>query len=218
MKKNLLFFAALALNVSAFAQQQDPVLMRINNKDVTRSEFEYIYNKNNSNNELDKKTLDEYVDLFVNFKLKVAAAEEAGLDTTKAFNNEFNGYRQQLAKSYLTDASVDEANALATYNRLKENVEASHLLIRLQPNATPEQVTDAYNKAERARQRIINGEPFDKVAREVSEDPSVAQNGGYLGYFTALQMIRPFEDVAYSLKVGEIYKRWFISPVFKRMY
>ncbi|RGN46021.1 MULTISPECIES: peptidylprolyl isomerase [unclassified Bacteroides] len=204
MKKNLLFFAALALNVSAFAQQQDPVLMRINNKDVTRSEFEYIYNKNNSNNELDKKTLDEYVDLFVNFKLKVAAAEEAGLDTTKAFNNEFNGYRQQLAKSYLTDASVDEANALATYNRLKENVEASHLLIRLQPNATPEQVTDAYNKAERARQRIINGEPFDKVAREVSEDPSVAQNGGYLGYFTALQMIRPFEDVAYSLKVGEI--------------
>ena len=128
--------------------------MRINNKDVTRSEFEYIYNKNNSNNELDKKTLDEYVDLFVNFKLKVAAAEEAGLDTTKAFNNEFNGYRQQLAKSYLTDASVDEANALATYNRLKENVEASHLLIRLQPNATPEQGVGGRRACEdRARPR-----------------------------------------------------------------
>lgn len=204
MKKNLLFFAALALNMSAFAQQQDPVLMRINNKDITRSEFEYIYNKNNSNNELDKKTLDEYVDLFVNFKLKVAAAEEAGLDTTKAFKTEFNGYRQQLAKSYLTDSSVDEANALETYNRLKENVEASHILIRLQPDATPEQVTDAYNRAERARQRIVDGEAFDKVAREVSEDPSVAQNGGYLGYFTAQQMIRPFEDAAYNLKVGEI--------------
>lgn len=204
MKKNLLFVAALALSTSAFTQQPDPVLMRVNNKDITRSEFEYIYNKNNSNNELDKKTLEEYVDLFVNFKLKVAAAEEAGLDTTTAFKKEFNGYRQQLAKSYLTDASVDEANAMDTYNRLKENVEASHILIRLQPDATQEQVTDAYNRAERARQRVLDGEAFDKVAREVSEDPSVAQNGGYLGFFTAMQMIRPFENAAYNLKVGEI--------------
>lgn len=204
MKKNLFFTAALTLATCAFAQQSDPVLMRINDKDITRSEFEYIYNKNNSNNELDKKTLDEYVDLFVNFKLKVAAAENAGIDTTKAFKNEFNGYRQQLAKAYLTDESVDENNALEVYNRLKENIEASHILVRISPEATEEEVNDAYNKAERARQRILNGEAFDKVAREVSEDPSVAQNGGYLGYFTALQMVFPFEDAAYNLKVGEI--------------
>ena len=204
MKKNLFLIAALSLNFGVFAQQADPVLMRINDKDITRSEFEYIYNKNNSNNELDKKTLDEYVDLFVNFKLKVAAAEEAGLDTTKAFRNEFQGYRQQLTKAYLTDESVDEANALEVYDRMKENVEASHILIRLAPNATEEEVTDAYNRAERARQRILNGEAFDKVAREVSEDPSAAQNGGYLGYFTALQMVYPFEDAAYKLKNGEL--------------
>ena len=204
MKKNFFLIAALTLSVSAFSQQPDPVLMKINNKDITRSEFEYIYNKNNSNNELDKKTLDEYVDLFVNFKLKVAAAEAAGIDTTKAFKNEFQGYRQQLAKSYLTDDSVDEQNAKEVYDRLKENIEASHILIRVAPDASKAEVDDAYNRAERARQRILNGEAFDKVAREVSEDPSAAQNGGALGYFTALQMVYPFEEAAYKMKVGDI--------------
>lgn len=204
MKKNLSLLAAWALGLSVWAQQSDPVLMRINGKDITRSEFEYIYNKNNSNNEIDKKTLEEYVDLFVNFKLKVAAAEEAGLDTTAAFRKEFRGYRQQLAKNYLTDSSVDEANALLSYNRMKENLEAWHLLIRLEKDASPEQVQDAYNRAERARQRVLNGESFEKVAREVSEDPSVQKNGGYLGYFTAMQMVRPFEDAAYALQPGEI--------------
>lgn len=204
MKRSFLFWAALAVGATTMAQQADPVLMRINEKNITRSEFEYIYNKNNSNNELDKKSLDEYVDLFVNFKLKVAAAEEAGLDTTLAFKKEFNGYRQQLAKSYLTDASVDEANALLSYNRMKENVEAWHILIRLQPNATDEQVDEAYNKAERARQRILDGEDFATVAKAVSEDPSAQQNGGYLGYFTGMQMVRPFEDAAFALKVGEV--------------
>jgi peptidyl-prolyl cis-trans isomerase SurA len=180
--------------------------MRINNKDITRSEFEYIYNKNNSNNELDKKSLDEYVDLFVNFKLKVAAAEAEGVDTTRAFRDEFLGYRQQLAKSYLTDESIDEANARVIYERLKENVETSHILIRCKPDANPEDTLTAYRKAERTRQRILNGEDFEKVAREVSEDPSVKQNGGNLGYFTALQMVAPFEDAAYSLRNGEISK------------
>ena len=187
MKKNFIFLAAFAFGLSVFAQQQDPVVMRINNKDITRSEFEYIYNKNNSNNEIDRKSLDEYVDLFVNFKLKVAAAEDAGIDTTQTFINELGGYRKQLAKPYLTDSSVDDANAREAYDRLKENVEAWHILVKVSPNASKEEQEDAYNKAERARQRIVNGEAFDKVAREVSEDPSAAQNGGYLGYFTSMQ-------------------------------
>jgi len=206
MKRKIILFAGLALSAYAFSQQKDQVLMKINNKDITRSEFEYIYNKNNSNNELDKKSLDEYVNLFVNFKLKVSAAESEGVDTTKAFRDEFMGYRQQLAKSYLTDDSVDEANALSIYERLKENVEASHILIRCKPDATPEDSLEAYHKAERARQRILKGEDFEKVAREVSEDPSVKQNGGSLGYFSALQMVTPFEDTAYSLKNGEVSK------------
>ncbi|BEG99689.1 peptidyl-prolyl cis-trans isomerase [Bacteroides sedimenti] len=180
--------------------------MKINNKEITRSEFEYIYNKNNSNNGLDKKTLNEYVDLFVNFKLKVAEAEAEGVDTTKTFLNEFLGYRQQLTKPYLTDDSIDEAYARQIYDRLKENVEASHILIRCKPNATPQDSLNAYNKAERARQRILKGEDFEKVAREVSEDPSVKQNGGKLGYFTAMQMVTPFEDAAYALKAGGLSK------------
>ncbi len=206
MKKEIILFVGLTLSTCAFSQQKDQILMRINNKDITRSEFEYIYNKNNSNNELDKKSLDEYVDLFVNFKLKVAAAEGEGVDTTRAFRDEFLGYRQQLAKSYLTDESIDEANARVIYERLKENVETSHILIRCKPDATSEDTLAAYRKAERARQRILNGEDFEKVAREVSEDPSVKQNGGNLGYFTALQMVAPFEDTAYSLRNGEVSK------------
>lgn len=206
MKRKIILFAGLALSAYAFSQEKDQVLMKINNKDITRSEFEYIYNKNNSNNELDKKSLDEYFNLFVNFKLKVTAAEAEGVDTTKAFRDEFMGYRQQLAKSYLTDDSVDEANARSIYERLKENVEALHILVRCKPDATPKDSLEAYRKAERARQRILNGENFEKVAREVSEDPSVKQNGGNLGYFTALQMVTPFEDVAYSLKNGEVSK------------
>ncbi len=204
MKKSLILISVFSFSLLSFAQGQDPVLMKINGKDITRSEFEYIYNKNNSNNELDKKTLEEYVDLFVNFKLKVAAAEDAGLDTTKAFKSEFQGYRQQLVKPYLTDESVDEKNALEVYNRLKENVEASHILVRVAPDASEVEINEAYNKANKARQRILKGEAFDKVAREVSEDPSVAQNGGYLGYFTAMQMVYPFEDAAYNLKIGEV--------------
>lgn len=204
MRRKIILLTLLAFNLCVFAQQQDPVLMRINNKNVTRSEFEYIYNKNNSNNELDKKTLDEYVDLFVNFKLKVAAAEASGIDTTKAFRDELSGYRQQLIKPYLTNDSVDQASALEVYNRLKENIEISHILITVKPNASAQDTLDAYNRAERARQRIENGEPFEQVARLVSEDKSVRQNGGYLGYFTALQMVYPFEDAAYKLKIGEV--------------
>jgi len=206
MRKDIVLFAGLALSTCAFAQQKDQVLMKINNKDITRSEFEYIFNKNNSTNELDKKSLDDYVNLFVNFKLKVAAAEAEGVDTTKNFRDELQGYRHQLTKSYLTDDSVDVAYAREMYNRLKENVEASHILVRCKPDATPEDSLNAYHKAERARQRILKGEDFEKVAREVSEDPSVKQNGGNLGYFTALQMVAPFEDVVFSLKKGEVSK------------
>src|SRR5664280_2799638 len=101
--------AFLALSGSLFAQAADPVLMTLNGSPVLRSEFEYIYNKNNSNNSLDKKTLDEYVDLFVNFKLKVEEAKAQGIDTTSSFINELSGYRSQLTKPYLTESSVDDA-------------------------------------------------------------------------------------------------------------
>ena len=108
--------------------QDDAILMTINGKDVTKSEFEYIYNKNNKQ-QVDIKTLDEYLPLFVNYKLKVDAAEKAGIDTTQAFIKEFDGYRRELAKPYLTDRTVEENLLKEAYTNYCKNVEISHILI-----------------------------------------------------------------------------------------
>lgn len=136
----------LLISSSLAAQVNDPVLMTINGNPVYKSEFEYIYNKNNSNNFLDKKTLDEYVDLFINFKLKVEEAKAQGIDTTAAFINELKGYRAQLAKPYLTDQKLEEALIKEAYDRMKEDVEVSHILVRIPQNATPADTLTAWNK------------------------------------------------------------------------
>lgn len=203
MKKILLLGLALSFAFSIHAQD-DPVLMEINGKPVKRSEFEYIYNKNNSNNAVEKKSLDEYVDLFVNFKLKVAEAEAQGLDTTKNFINEFRGYRSQLAKSYLTDPEVDEAYIRSIYEHMKEDIEASHILIDCPMDASPADTLAAYNKAMEVYNLLKKGTDFAETAKKYSDDPSVKQNDGQLGYFSALQMVPAFEDAAYALKPGEI--------------
>jgi len=183
----------------------DPMLMKINGKPVLKSEFEYIYNKNNSNNSLDKKTLDEYVDLFVNFKLKVEEAKAQGIDTTKSFINELSGYRSQLTKPYLTDAKVDESVLQEAYNRMKEDVEVSHILIRVQQNASPTDTLAAWNKITAIAKRLEK-EDFAKVAKEVSEDESAKDNNGNIGWITAFRTVYPFETMAYNTKPGTISK------------
>jgi peptidyl-prolyl cis-trans isomerase SurA len=196
--------ALLFLGITA-TLANDPVLMKINGKPVSKSEFEYIYNKNNSNNSLDKKTLDEYVDLFVNFKLKVEEAKAQGLDTTKSFINELAGYRSQLTKPYLTDAKVDESVLQEAYNRLKEDVEVSHILIRIQQNASPADTLAAWKKINAIAKRIEK-EDFAKVAKEVSEDESAKENNGYIGWVSAFRTVYPFETMAYNTKPGTISK------------
>ena len=181
----------------------DPVLMKINGKPVLKSEFEYIYNKNNSNNALDKKTLGEYVDLFVNFKLKVEEAKAQGIDTTKSFINELAGYRSQLTKPYLTDANVDENVLREAYERTKEDVEVSHILIRLSQNPLPNDTLEAWKKIQNIRKRLEK-EDFAKVAAEVSEDQMAAENKGYIGFVTAFRTVYPFETMAYNTPVGKI--------------
>lgn len=195
---------ALAFVLSASAQDDDPVLMEINGKPIKRSEFEYIYNKNNSNNVSEKKNLDEYVDLFVNFKLKVAEAEALGLDTTRSFINEYKNYRGQLAKSYLTDKEADEEFVRRIYSHMSENVEASHILIECGENVSPSDTLAAYNKAMEVYNLLKNGADFTETAKKYSDDPSVVRNGGALGYFGALQMVPDFENAAYDLQPGEI--------------
>ena len=186
----------LCINLKA----QDEVLMTINGEPITKSEFEYIYNKNNSDNAIDKKTLDEYVELFVNFKLKVAEAKAQGLDTTKTFKRELNGYRKQLAKPYLTDAELEDALFQEAYSHFSEDCEVSHILIKTEGDDT----LTSYNKALEVIARLNAGEDFGKVADETSADQSVARNHGYLGWFTALQLVWPFEKAMYDLPLNQI--------------
>ena len=193
--------AFLALSGSLFAQASDPVLMTINGKPVVKSEFEYIYNKNNTNNSLDKKTLDEYVDLFVNFKLKVEEAKAQGIDTTSSFINELASYRSQLTKPYLTDVKVDEAILHEAYDRSKEDLDVSHILIRVTLNATPADTLKAWNQINTIYKRLQK-EDFAKVAKETSEDQSLKESGGHVGWISALNTVYPFETTAYNTPVG----------------
>ena len=191
----------LALSVGSFAQTYDPVLMTINGKPVLKSEFEYIYNKNNTNNSLDKKTLDEYVDLFINFKLKVEEAKRQGIDTTASFLSELSGYRSQLTKPYLTDSSVDEALLHEAYERSKTDLDVSHILIRIPQNATPADTLKALNEINGIWKRLEK-ESFAKVAKEVSQDQSAEQNNGHIGWISAFRTVYPFETAAYNTAVG----------------
>lgn len=195
------FLAFITFSSSLFAQASDPVLMTINGKPVLKSEFEYIYNKNNTNNSLDKKTLDEYVDLFVNFKLKVEEALSQGIDSTSSFVNELSGYRSQLTKPYLTDSKIDEALLHEAYDRSKEDIDVSHILVRLEPNASPADTLKAWNSINAVSKRLLK-EEFSKLALEVSEDQSAKENSGHIGWISTFRTVYPFETMAYNTAVG----------------
>ncbi len=205
MKSHFILLSIFLFSGLFIAKANDPVLMTINGKPVPKSEFEYIYNKNNSNNSLDKKTLEEYVDLFINFKLKVEEAKSQGLDTTKSFINELSGYRSQLTKPYLTDQKVDEDVLREAYNRMKEDVEVSHILVRIQQGATPADTLAALNKTKSIIKRLEK-EDFAKVAKEASEDQSAEENNGYLGWVSAFRTVYPFETMAYNTPIGKLSK------------
>jgi len=205
MKKLLLIFITSILINSfyIFANNADSILLTINDEKITKSEFLRIYSKNNEN-VYDSKTVDEYMELFINFKLKVIEAERLGLDTTETFVNEFNGYKKQLEEPYLELKEIDDILLNEAYSRLQKEFNISHILIQCNRNQAPEDTLEAYNKALEIRERIVKGEDFEVIARATSEDPSVKQNGGNLGNFTALQLLYPFENAAYNLPVGEI--------------
>ncbi|GGG30518.1 peptidylprolyl isomerase [Hymenobacter glacieicola] len=185
---------------------KSPTLETLGNTEVPASEFAYVYRKNNSSAPEygTKASVQEYLDLYTNFKLKVLAAEQKGLDTTQAFKRELEGYKQQLAQPYLTEKSVTDKLVREAYDRLSKEVNAAHILVRVQPDAAPKDTLAAYQKITALRQRVTGGEDFGKVARETSEDPSARENGGKLGYFTAMQMVYPFESVAYATPAGQV--------------
>lgn len=181
-------------------------LISIGKTQVSAKEFEYVYKKNNANAEdaFTDKSLKEYLELYTNFKLKVLDAEKNGLDTTEAFKMELNSYRKQLAQPYLTEKEVTEKLIKEAYERSKEEVNASHILLMVTPDADPKDTLAAFNKITDIRKKALAGAKFEDLAKQFSEDPSGKSNGGNLGYFTALQMVYPFEDVAYKTAKGQI--------------
>lgn len=198
----VVFVGVYAVNAQ---QKVDQTLLTIGDEKIPASEFVRIYLKNNQDVQtIDSKSVEDYLNLFVNFKLKVADALDAKFDTSAAFKNELAGYRQQLARPYMVDKETEQALITEAFERIKFDVNASHILIAITDQALPSDTLKLYEKALSIRNRIIAGEPFDVVARATSDDHSVNNNNGNLGYFTAFQMVYPFESAVYRLKIGEI--------------
>lgn len=205
MKKRLLLALGILFSLNTIAQT-DNVVMEIDGKKVTKSEFLQIYLKNNTNPKYDKQSLDEYMELFKKFKLKVAEAEALGYDTIPKLKKELAGYRKQLSQPYLIDSTKNSALVNQAYERMKNEVHAAHILVKIAENASPEDTLAAYNRIMAIKKRIENGEDFNTVAKgkNGSDDPSAARNGGDLGYFTAFQMVYQFEEAAYNTPIGKI--------------
>ena len=213
MKKSLLSVLALALGMTAFAQSADPVIMTINGKPITRSEFEYSYNKNgNIEGAVEKKTVDEYVDMFVNYKLKVAAAEAAQLDTMSSFLAEFEQYRNMQLTPHLVDTVYIDSVARSLYDRSKEQLKGedllrvSHILLLVRQDASEADVKKISDKADSLYQVILAGGDFSELAKKYSEDRGSAAKNGELPWIGPGMTLKEFEDAAYSLKPGEISK------------
>ena len=205
MKKIICSLVVALLSFNAIAQNNNRTLLTIGNEEVSVDDFLSIYNKNRTVGEdLDPKTLDEYVDLFVKFKLKVKEAEALGMDTVPSFVKELAGYRKQLANPYLVDNEAGEQLVVEAYERLKQEVKASHILITVAADASSSDTLKAYNKILKLRTEIVNGADFATYAKQYSQDPSAKENAGNLGYFSAMYMVYPFENAAYATNVGDV--------------
>ncbi len=208
MRRQLLL-SALWLVAFAVHAQSDPVVMTVNGVPVTRSEFEYSYNKNNGEGVIDKKTVEEYAELFVNYKLKVAAAVDEHLDTLSSFKDEFAMYRdQQVRPTIVTDAEIlDEARK--AYNRAKESIGAkglirpAHIFFRLSTKATQHEQELVRQRADSVYRALQAGADFAALAAKVSQDPRSAAREGNLGWMQPGQTFVEFEEAAYALQPGQ---------------
>ena len=211
MKKGLLSLALALASIGMIQAKgsSDPVLMTIKGKPVTLSEFEYLYHKNNSQ-QLTPQSIEDYLQMFITYKQKVADAEAEGIDQTEAFGNEFDGYRRELAEPYLRNQAVEDSLVNLVYERLKEDVDVSHIMLANQGNGVDAAAQKA--RLDSIRTAVLGGSDFEQLARRFSIDRSVVRNGGHMGYIPAAKLPYTFEDAAYETPVGEI------SPVIETPY
>jgi len=200
-------FSALAV-ISSAQTDGSQILMTVGNQPVPVSEFKAMYYNNLSKDSLkNPKALNNYMKLFIDFRLKVNAAMDARLDTTPSFKQEMNEYRDKLAEPMMHDSAVENQLIRQAYERMKWDIKAEHILIKLAPDASPADTLLAYKKLMKFRERIIKGDTtFEGVAKRYSDDSYSKDKGGDLGYFTSMGMVYPFETVAYDTKPGEISK------------
>ena len=203
MKKGLLSLALVLASVAVVQAKgsKDPELMTINGKAVTLGEFEYLYHKNNSQ-QLAPQTIDEYLDMFVTYKQKVADAESEGIDNTEAFKNEFDGYRRELAEPYLRNKEMEDSIIRAVYSHMQEDVDVSHIMLASKgPGIDAEAQKHTLDSI---RTAILNGADFAALARQYSIDRAARKNGGRMGFIPVGRLPYTFEDAAYNTKAGEI--------------
>tara|TARA_R110002012_G_scaffold4274_1_gene19637 strand:- start:28541 stop:30499 length:1959 start_codon:yes stop_codon:yes gene_type:complete len=206
MKKFLSLFILVFLSATTvFSQNKKEVLMTINGKPVYTNEFKRVYKKNlDLVQDESQKDIDSYLELFIDYKLKIAEAQAQGLDQESAYISEFSKYRDQLSRNYLFEDKVTEELAKEAYERGKFDIAASHILIRVDYESVPQDTLAAYNKIKSIRERALKGEDFASLAGTYSEEPGAKERGGDLGYFSVFTMVYPFESAAYNTPVGEI--------------
>jgi peptidyl-prolyl cis-trans isomerase SurA len=206
--------------------KNDEVLLTIGGKPVTVGEFMAVYQKNDQKkgDPIDAKKLEDYLTLYINFKLKVREAEELGFDTVTSFLTELKGYRDQLAKPYFTDEGTIDRLVKEAFDREHYDLRTRHIFVKLAPDALPKDTLEAWQKISKIRERLMNGESFEALATEASEDPSardreanqqhpfLAGNHGDLGYFTVFDYVYSFENGAYNTETGKV------SPIVRTEY
>ncbi len=189
-------------------QEKSPYLLTVGNENVPAEEFLYILSKNRDfeaeEDKISPEELEENLSLFINYKLKVKEAEALGMHESEEFRREFSTFKEDLKKPYLLENSLLEGELRKAYDRTREMVHASHILLRFPANAKKEDSIAVFRMAQNLKEKALEGADFNELAKEYSQDPSVQNNEGDLGYFTALQMVYPFEDAAYSLQPGEV--------------
>jgi peptidyl-prolyl cis-trans isomerase SurA len=214
----ILFLSALSVITPLISTAQKPnysaTLFTIGDEGVTLGKFDSVYRKNNTGKELDysAKAINDYLTLYVNFRLKVKEARNLKMDTMTSVQSELTQYRNQLAKNYMQDKEVEDKLLQEAYNRSKTDVHVEHILIKLDANASPADTLKAFDTITAIRARILKGADFNIVALQASKDPSVKDNKGDLGWITALQVIYSFENAAYNTPVGQV------SQVFRTQY